>query len=106
VTTTSYAVVTMIEVSVRELKSRLSHYLRKLDEGEQIKITRRGKAVGTIVPSPSQDTEDRLNAKMRELYERGILAHWSDKKPVFPKRGVRMRGDGPTIAEMVLEDRR
>jgi len=96
----------MIEVSIRELKSRLSHYLRKLDEGEQITITRRGKAVGTIIPSLGEDERARLNAKMRELYERGILAQWSDKKPVFPKRGVRMRGEGPTIAEMVLEDRR
>lgn len=96
----------MIEVGVRELKSRLSHYLRKLDEGEQIKITRRGKAVATMVPSPGQNESARLNAKMQELYERGVLAHWSGKKPVFPKRGVRMRGEGPTIAEMILEDRR
>jgi prevent-host-death family protein len=92
----------MIEVNVRELKSRLAHYLRKLEEGEQIKITRRGKTVGTIVP-PAE--EDRLSEKMRELYERGVLAQWSDKKPAFPRRGVKMRGSGPTIAEMIIEDR-
>jgi prevent-host-death family protein len=91
----------MIEVNVRELKSRLSHYLRKLDEGEQIKITRRGKTVGTIVPTPE---EDRLRAKMAELQARGIIT-WSGKKPTFPKKGVKMKGEGPTMAEMIIEDR-
>jgi len=92
----------MIEVSVRELKSRLSYYLRKLDEGEQIKITRRGKAVGTIIPTPE---EDRLRAKLAELQAKGII-RWSGKKFVPPKRGVKMQGKGPTIAEMIIEDRR
>jgi prevent-host-death family protein len=92
----------MIEVSIRELKSRLSYYLRKLNEGEQIKITRRGKAVGTIIPTPE---EDRIRAKLAELQAKGIIS-WSGEQPVFPKKGVKMRGEGPTIAEMVIEDRR
>jgi len=102
VTTTSYAVVTMIEVSVRELKSRLSHYLRKLEEGEQIKITRRGKPVATISPVISKRSPDE---KLRDMAARGIITY-SGRKFVPPKRGVRMRGEGPTIAEMVIEDRR
>jgi prevent-host-death family protein len=92
----------MIEVSVRELKSRLSHYLRMLEGGEQIKITRRGKTVGTIIPTPE---EDRLRAKLAELQAKGIIS-WSGQNPVFPKKGVKMRGKGPSIAEMVIEDRR
>jgi prevent-host-death family protein len=92
----------MIEVNVRELKSRLSHYLRKLEEGEQIRITRRGKTVGTIIPTPE---EDRLRAKLAELQAKGIIS-WSGQNAVFPKKGVKMRGQGPTIAEIVIEDRR
>ena len=91
----------MIEVSVRELKSRLSHYLRRLDEGEQIKITRRGKAVGTLIPILP---EDRLRTKLAELQARGIIT-WSGKKPTFPRKGVKMKGEGPTMAEMIIEDR-
>jgi prevent-host-death family protein len=92
----------MIEVNVRELKSRLSHYLRKLENGEQIRITNRGKTVGTILP-PSD--EERLRAKLADLQARGIIT-WSGQKFVPPKRGVRMRGAGPTMAEMIMEDRR
>ncbi len=48
----------MIEVNVRELKSRMSHYLRRVEEGEQIKITRRGKTVGTIIPTLGRTEEE------------------------------------------------
>jgi prevent-host-death family protein len=91
----------MIEVNVRELKSRLSHYLRKLEEGEQIRITRRGKTLGTIIPTPE---EDHFRAKMAELQAKGIIT-WSGQEPVFPKKGVRMKGEGRTMAEMIIEDR-
>jgi prevent-host-death family protein len=92
----------MIEVNVRELKSRLSHYLRKLEEGEEIKITRRGKTVGTIVPTPE---DDRLRAKLEELESRGIL-RMSKGKLSPPRRRAKLIGEGPTISEMILEDRR
>ena len=91
----------MIEVNVRERKSRLSHYLRKLDEGEQIIITRRGKTVGTIIPAPQ---EDRFRARMAELQAKGIIT-WSGRKATFPKKGVKMQGEGPTMTEMIIEDR-
>jgi prevent-host-death family protein len=92
----------MIEVNVRELKARLSYYLRQLEEGEEIKITRRGKTVGTIVPTPE---EDRLRAKLEELESRGIL-RMSKGKFIPPRRRVKLIGEGPTISEMILEDRR
>jgi len=96
----------MIEVNVRELKSRMSHYLRRVEEGEQIKITRRGKTVGTIIPTLGR-TEEETSAEraIRALMAKGIVT-WSGRKPVFPEKGVRMRGDGPTIAEMIVEARR
>ena len=95
----------MIEVSIRELKSRLSHYLRKLDEGEQIKITRRGKIVGTIIPTPVRDGEESSSERaIRRLMAKGIVT-WSGRKFVPSEQGVKMRGKGATIAEMILEDR-
>ena len=93
----------MIEVSVRELKSRLSHYLRKLDEGEQIRITRRGKPVATLTGAPER-AANRSEQVIRELMGKGLVS-WSGRKFVPPKRGVKMRGEEPTIAEMILEDR-
>jgi prevent-host-death family protein len=51
-------------VSIRELKSRLSHYLRLARKGESVVITDRGLPIGRIVPI-GQDLEQRL-AAMRE----------------------------------------
>jgi prevent-host-death family protein len=36
--------------SVRELKARLSRYLRRVQQGEEIVITHRGQPVGRILP--------------------------------------------------------
>ena len=93
----------MMEVSVRELKSRLSYYLRKLDEGEQIQITRRGKAVARLTGA-REEPESPAAQAIRKLMAKGLVS-WSGRKFVPPKRGVKMRGEGPPIAEMIVEDR-
>jgi prevent-host-death family protein len=36
---------------VRELKNKLSHYLREVKIGRSIMVTERGKVVATIVPA-------------------------------------------------------
>ena len=38
-------------VSVRELKNHLSEYLRRVQDGEELLITSRGKPVGRLVPA-------------------------------------------------------
>jgi prevent-host-death family protein len=53
-----------ITASIRELKSRLSHYLRLAKRGQIVEITERGKPVGRIVPVVSP-LEDRLEAAIR-----------------------------------------
>ena len=49
----------MNKVGIRELKSHLSHYLRRVKAGETLIITERGKPIGRIVPE-SQPLEERL----------------------------------------------
>lgn len=39
-----------MEVSVRELKNRLSEYLRRTQAGEEVMISSRGRPVGRLVP--------------------------------------------------------
>ena len=50
-----------MDVSVRELKNRLSEYLRRASAGEEIVVTSRGKPVGRLVgpgqPSSGPETE-------------------------------------------------
>jgi prevent-host-death family protein len=97
----------MAEVSIRDLKSRLSEHLRRVRQGERITITSRGKPVGVIVPVPARDETDdeRLHRKLLELKERGILAQVGTGKPKGPKKRVKLIGEGPTVSEMVLADR-
>lgn len=85
-------------VSIRELKSRLSHYLRLTRKGESVVITDRGVPIGRIVPM-GQDLGGRL-AAMREAGQ----AVWSGRKlrPRAPVAKVRGRG---SVARLLVEDR-
>ena len=40
----------MITVGIKELKNRLSYYLREIKKGEKIAITEREKIIATITP--------------------------------------------------------
>ena len=61
-------------VSIRELKSRRSHYLRLAKAGRTVEITERGVPIGRIVPS-AMPVEDRVEAMTRS----GLLA-WNEHK--------------------------
>jgi len=84
----------MIEVGVRELKAKLSHYLDRAATGEVIRVTDRGKPKATLGP-PAETA-----------IERGIREGWirpgNGKLPRFPKERFRPRR--PSI-EILREDR-
>ena len=42
-----------MNASVRDLKSRLSRYLRQVQQGETVVVTLRGKPIARLVPLPS-----------------------------------------------------
>lgn len=60
-------------VGVRELKNRLSEYLREVKKGRSIIITQWGKPIGMITPRTSK-VEDR----MERMVEAGLVA-WNGK---------------------------
>jgi prevent-host-death family protein len=88
-----------VTVGVRELKARLSNYLRQVKAGRTIIVTERGKAVGRLVPS-SQSLEERLLAMVKSG-----RAEWNGKhlKPMKPVAKVRK---GYSVAALLVEDRR
>jgi prevent-host-death family protein len=51
----------MASVGVRELRQRASELLRRVENGERIEITDRGRAVAVLVPVPD-DPLERLRA--------------------------------------------
>jgi len=92
----------MTTVSVRELKNKLSEHLRRLEGGETLTVTRRGKPVAVI--SPVEPRKDRISPGLQKLIDEGVV-EWSGGKPEGLSPGVKLRGTGPTAAEMVIEAR-
>lgn len=85
-------------VGIREFKSRLSSYVRRVKSGATVVITDRGRPVGRLVPvSPG------LDRRIEDLVRSSLLA-WSGRKlePIVPP--VRARGTR-TVAALLLEDR-
>jgi prevent-host-death family protein len=88
-------------VSIRELKNRLSHFLRLIKEGESLIITDRGTPIGRIVPiAPAGKRLDEHFAAMKQA---GQL-EWSGRKlsknkPVAKARGKR------SVSNLLVKDR-
>ena len=52
----------MASVGVRELRQRASELLRRVEAGETIEITDRGRPVAALTPLPAMDPLERLRA--------------------------------------------
>jgi prevent-host-death family protein len=85
-------------VSVRELKSRLSHYLKLARGGESVVITDRGVPVGRLVPI-EQGLEERVAA-----LRAARLLNWSGRR-LAPRRPAVRIPAGKSVAELLIEDR-
>jgi prevent-host-death family protein len=85
-------------VSIRELKAKLSHYLRLAKAGETVVVTDRGVPIGRIVPD-GMAVEDRVQA----IASSGLLA-WNQRRLTRRAPAARVRGD-KTVAQLLVEDR-
>ena len=52
----------MASVGVRELRQRASELLRRVEAGESIEVTDRGRPVALLTPLPTADPIERLRA--------------------------------------------
>jgi len=85
-------------VNIRELKSRLSHYLRLAKAGEAVEILERGTPIGRIIPT-AFPIQDRIEA----MSQSGLLL-WNKRKLKHIVPVARVRGKR-TVAELLIEDR-
>jgi len=89
----------MTTVGIRELKNRLSEFLRKVADGERVTVTDRGRPVAIMSP-PDVPAEHETVARM----VREGIASWGGGKPRGAARPARVRGK--PVSATVLEDRR
>ena len=87
-----------IKVGTRELKSKLSEYMRRVKGGETIIVTERGKSIGQIIPIKPDILE-----KLQVVIDAG-LAEWNGKK-LKPSRPVAINRGQKQVSDLVSEDR-
>ena len=86
----------MISVGVKELKAKLSSFVARAREGEEIVITDHGKDVALIMPL------SRERRAVKSLMDQG-KAHWAGGKPEGTA-GIPIKGKA--LSKTVIEDRR
>jgi antitoxin (DNA-binding transcriptional repressor) of toxin-antitoxin stability system len=89
-----------MRVGTKDLKNRLSHYLRKVRHGDVVRITDRGEVVAEIRAVAPAATDER--ARLAELEDAGLVTTGSATFSRFDS--VRLRGR-VRASRAVLQDR-
>ncbi len=85
-------------VGIRELKDKLSGYLKDVQQGQSLTVMERKRAVAILIPID----DDPDIQKARELTQKG-MGDWSGGKPKGTLRPATLKGK--SVSQMVLEDR-
>jgi prevent-host-death family protein len=93
-----------MNVGTRELKNRLSYYLRRVREGgESLYVTDRGELIAELRAVPKKKAGSSDRAALRALAARGDLSlgtgRFTDFKPIKPRPGT-------SVSRYVIEGRR
>ena len=86
-----------MQASIRELKARLSEYIRQVEAGETVIVSVHNRPVAQIIPIKQQTDLSGL------VNQPGIS--WSGGKPAGLPRGEALP-EGVCVADWVIEDRR
>jgi prevent-host-death family protein len=74
----------MASVGVRELRQRASELLRRVEAGETIEVTDRGRPVAMLAPLPDREPIERLRATGDLVSSQHDLADLPDPLPLGP----------------------
>jgi prevent-host-death family protein len=83
------------EVGVRELHDRLSEYLQRVEEGQEVLVTRRGRPVARLSAAEPHDP-------LSELADRGLVRLPQRRRSA---RRARVKATGP-VSDLIAEQRR
>ena len=90
-------------VGVRELKNRLTYYLRRARKGEEVIVTERGRPVAVLRSLQHLDRASALETRLARLAALGIVT-LPTRKGFGHTRPLRI--SGPPVSRAILEDRR
>jgi prevent-host-death family protein len=91
-------------VGVRDLKNRLSSFLRDVRAGETVLITDRGEVVAQIAPPGSYDTRPDIPPGLQALARRGLATIGAPNSTAVYKRFPRVLKPG-RLAQLLDEER-
>jgi prevent-host-death family protein len=95
----------MREIGVRELKAKLSSVLSRVERGERVRITRRGRPIADIVPVESPETVQgghERSETMKRLIAEGRVTPASGS---IPKNPPAPRKTGRSASAIILAER-
>ena len=93
----------MSTVGIKELRNRLTQYLRRIKQGENLIVTERGKPIALIQPIQSAEHPASLEARLARLAALGLVT-LPTRKPLNRVRLLKVSGS--PISKIILEDRR
>jgi len=96
----------MHAVGIRELKNKLSHYVRLVEAGESVLVTHRGAVVAELRPPGTGDAGRRAVAgRLDELARRGGASIGAPHDPELYQTRPRRIREG-SVAELLEAERR
>jgi antitoxin (DNA-binding transcriptional repressor) of toxin-antitoxin stability system len=95
----------MRSVGIRELKDRLSEYVRYVRSGETVLVTDRGEVVAELAPPGRAPGHPALPPGVAELARRGLLTAGAPgtRAPAYPALSPALRKT--TSAQLLQEER-
>lgn len=95
----------MREIGIGELKAKLSSVIRRVERGERVRVTRRGRPVAEIVPAgPPEAVGERAerSESMKRLIAEGRVTPGDRSRP---RRKARPRDIGISGTAIILAER-
>jgi len=93
----------MHAVGIRELKNKLSHYVRLVEAGESVLVTHRGAVVAEMRPPGSVDQPGVVTTRLEQLARKGKAAIGAPHDPGLYGARVRCIEEGSVKALLDAE---
>jgi prevent-host-death family protein len=94
-----------MDVSIRELKNRLSEYLRRVQAGEPLYITARGRRVARVLPEPAGTAKPVAAAVECLDAQPWVEVPTRSGKPKGAAKPLKWPRGEKTLSELILEER-